>query len=172
MIRRGILLGASILALGAWVSVWSDVRSIVERRKPLSQLLGVSTAGATGAVALILIFQPDDCLKSDRMLDQWKRYQDGGTVVVVGRIVGDGTLSAEQDARLRQKGLDFSTTALPMRAAALIAARLGYSQTPFAVVLDRGGRVVGSFAADDSVSVESYSVRQAVREGQLQGIQR
>lgn len=147
MIRRSLWIGSAILAASVWPGVISDVYSGLLYRRTVAELLAVQSDSHDTLPTVVVVFQPADCLKSERMLASWRVVSSSGKAQVVGRVVG-GWNGSDQLARLLSaKGLNLAVTSMSRRGASLAAARLGYSATPFAVLLDQKGRVVSSGSA-------------------------
>lgn len=150
MIRAAAVVAALVIAAGASVQLVQETRYRLLASETIGSLLGSGESPATGVV---FVFQPEDCLGNGEMIQHWNEL--GGAVVPVrARVVGSGTVSPEQERMFAELRVGVPVEGISKRGAAVVAERLGFSTTPFAVVLDRRGRVAAAFPADQNVPLE------------------
>ena len=154
-----ILLVACGLALSAAASarLFEETQYVLRSRQPISRLLAIKEGSPAGVV---FVFQPEDCLSSGEMIVRWNTIHREGKVPVRGLVVGDGSLSEPQRRVVRDFHVTMPVRGLSRRDAAIVGEKLGYTATPFAIVLDRHGRVTASFPAEQNVP--SSMLRQLV----------
>lgn len=153
MMRRIVLLAALVLAAGLSARLYGDSRSLMRARESVPVLLGLETN--EGKAGVLIVLQPEDCLRSGELVERWSALYRSGRVSVTALVVGSGSLS-----RAQRDVFEAQRVALPLRPiraldARIVAEKLGYASTPFAVVLDREGRVAGSFPGVQNVSLEA-----------------
>lgn len=136
------------LSVAASARLFEETRYVVRGRQPISRLLAADEGSRAGVV---FVFQPEDCLSSGEMIVRWNTLYREGKVPVRGLVVGDGSLSEQQLRVVRDFHVTMPVRGLSRRDAAIIGEKLGYTETPFAIVLDRQGRVTASFPAERNV---------------------
>lgn len=146
MIRKLILGCALLLTAIMGYGLVSDAAYVIGARKSTAELLGAE--GGQGAV--VMVFNRRDCSASGDLLARWDRRFRAAAYRV------DALMVEEVTPFRRDSGTDMEALSLPVRSlrhrdAAIVAERLGYRSTPFAVVLDAHGRVVASFPAGQEV---------------------
>ena len=151
MIRRALLACAYALAVGMGAQLFVETRNLFRDSRPVAAILAPDEPHPSG---VIFVFQPKDCLDSGEMLARWNELHGAGRFPVSGVVTGDGWLSEPQARAFREGGLRLPVRAISPRDAAIVAERLGYETTPFAVILDGQGRVAGSFPANRNVPAD------------------
>lgn len=168
MTRRILVLAALLLASGLSARLYGDTCYLLRARESVPALLGVEGGKGTGQVLIVL--QPKDCLRSGELVERWKALHRHGTVPVTVLVVGSGALAREQRNAFAEHDASLPLRRLRMLDARIVAEKLGYASTPFAVVLDREGRVAASFPGMQNVPAEALEalVRQAEEQARLQ----
>jgi hypothetical protein len=151
MIRRLVLLCALGLIVAFSVRLYGDTRYALRAAEPVAATLG-GEEPLTSAV--VFVFQPEDCFGSGGLPQRWDALRKEMNVQVLGRIVGRGELSSRQRALFDSLRVEIPIRGIDPTDAGIVAERLGYRSTPFAVVLDRRGRVAASFPAGQNVPPE------------------
>jgi hypothetical protein len=146
--RRVLLACAFALAGAMAVQLAAETRHALRAAEPVARTLA---RGAEAGGGVFFVFQPQDCLASGEMVERWNALYEARSFAVQGLVVGDGTLSDRQERMFRDRKVRMPVRGISARDAALVAEKLGYHATPFAVVLDRQGRVAGSFPAGQNV---------------------
>lgn len=153
MIRPALTLVALLLAGITGLHLYRDFGDVRAAERTIPALL----AGGHGAAApagLLIVLQPEDCLRSGDLVARWNALQHAGRFPVAAVVVGDRRVAAGHRELFRQHGLELPLRAITVRDAGIIAEKLGYDSTPFAVMIDRAGRVAGSFPASQNVPAE------------------
>lgn len=148
MIRRLVLLCALALIVAFSVHLYGETRYALRAAEPVAATLG---GGESLSGAVIFVFQPEDCFGSGGLLQRWKALRKEAEVPILGMVVGRGTLSPRQQALFDSLRVELPIRGIDPTDAAIVAEKLGYRSTPFAVVLDRRGRVAASFPAGQNV---------------------
>lgn len=73
-----------------------------------------------------------------------------------GLLIGDSRASTRERVKANT-GLNVQLGSISAEGAGLVAEKLGYTATPFALVLDRDGRVAGSYPAGQNVPPETLA---------------
>lgn len=152
MTRVIVLLTAFLLGGLASVHLYRDTRYLLRASESIPSLLAAEQP-VTSSVLIVL--QPEDCLRSGELVKRWNALHQAGKFSVAGLVIGDGRLSEQQQAVFDDVHVAMPLRAITARDAEIIAEKLGYTATPFAVVLDREGRVAGSFPAGQNVQAEA-----------------
>jgi hypothetical protein len=152
MIRRALILAAFMLIAAMSTHLYSDTRYLLRAHASVPALLGVEDrAPATG---VMIVMQPEDCLKSGEMVERWNTLHRTGRVAITALVVGSGRLSPAQRDVFEEHAVELPLRPIRLVDAQILAEKLGYVSTPFAVVLDKNGRVAGSFPASQNVPIE------------------
>ncbi|HEX8693823.1 MAG TPA: hypothetical protein VF746_15480 [Longimicrobium sp.] len=151
MIRRLVLLCALGLVIAFSVRLYGDTRYALRAAEPVAATLG-GEEPLSGAI--VFVFQPEDCFGSGGLLQRWNALRQKTNVPVLGRVVGRGALSPRQQALFDSLRVEIPIRGIDPLDAGIVAEKLGYRSTPFAVVLDRRGRVAASFPAGQNVPPE------------------
>lgn len=152
MIRGVLLLAAfALITHGAITSV-SEARYLARASRSIPDLLHQEDARAGG---VFIVLQAADCLRSGELVAHWNALQSAGRFAVKGLVVGNERLSKQQKDELTQKGVTFPLRGIAENDAALVAQKLGYNSTPFAIVLNREGRVTASFPGKQNVPADA-----------------
>lgn len=141
MIRNVLLAVAFLLAGTASFHLYGDTRYLLSARKSIPELLSPAGGRASG---VLVVMQPEDCLGSGELVAQWNALHRTGRFPVHGLVIGSGRLSPRQRELFDREGVLFPLRAITAHDAAAVAEKLGHTSTPFAVVLDRNGRVAAS----------------------------
>lgn len=152
MMRRLLVLGALVLAAILSVHLYRDTRYLLRARESIPTLLGAREPGRSAGVLIVL--QPEDCLRSGELVKRWTALHGTGRVPMTALVVGSGTLSPAQRDVFQEHQVSLPLRRIHMVDAQILAEKLGYASTPFAVVIDRNARVVGSFPASQNVPIE------------------
>lgn len=142
MIRAALVLCAFLLVAATSLHLYRDTRSLLRTPESIPALLARQQAGEAGVV---IVMQPEDCLGAGELVARWNDLHRAGRFPVTALVVGSGDLSPRQQAVFKQSGATFPLRPIMAQDAGRVAEKLGYASTPFAVVLDRHGRVAGSF---------------------------
>ncbi|HST62001.1 MAG TPA: hypothetical protein VLK84_25090 [Longimicrobium sp.] len=151
MIRRGILALALVLVCGAAAQLIGETRYVLGASTSIQTLLAAGSGPPSGVV---FVFQPEDCLDRGEMVERWNRMYTARRFPVSGRVVGSGALSDRQARFFRDLNVRMPVHGIAARDAGSAAEKLGYTKTPFAVILDDAGRVAGSFPASQNIPAE------------------
>jgi hypothetical protein len=148
-VRRGALL-ALVLGLVALAGfrLQEETRYRLVSTRTVGELLAVD--GGPSA-SLVLVFQPEDCLGEGTLVTEWNRAYRSARLPVRGVVVGTGAPSARQGALFRELRLEMPLAPITRRHASTVAERLGYTSTPFAILLDAEGRVAAAFPASGPI---------------------
>jgi hypothetical protein len=145
------VLCAFLLAGATSLHLYRDTRYLLRAPESIPALLARQHTGGAGVV---IVMQPEDCLGSGDLVQRWNSLHRAGRFPVTGLVVGSGRLSSRQQALFTQNGATFPLRPIAAQDAGSMAEKLGYVSTPFAVVLDRHGRVAGSFPGLQNISPE------------------
>jgi hypothetical protein len=148
--RLVIPLMAVLLSAAATVHLARDARAVRHNGEPVVATLARYSANGPGVV---IIFQPEDCLGDGNMVRRWNTLASAPGLRVQGLVTGGG-VSAVQKKMFAETGLRMKLGAISPEDASLVGGKLGYTRTPFALVLDGRGRVAGSFPASQNVPPE------------------
>lgn len=146
MIRSVLALVALLLAGATGLRLYRDVAYVRAAGQSVPALLA-GRAGAPPPAGMIIVLQPEDCLRSGELVERWNAFHRAGRFPVTALVVGAGRVSPRQRELLRERNLELPLRAITARDAGIVAEKLGYTSTPFAVTIDRGGRIAGSFPA-------------------------
>jgi hypothetical protein len=148
-----LLLAAVAVAVAGVVSMQlgAETRDRLLGTRLTADLLDSEGIDAAG---IVFVFQQEDCFGEGDLLQGWNDLHAEARFGVRGLIVGDGTLSPVQEQLFRERRIEMPVAGISRQAAAVVAARLGYTLTPFAVVLSPDGGIVASFPAGRNVPVE------------------
>ncbi len=145
MTRVALVSGAVLLSLLAGLNLLKETRIAVGMHEPVPQTLARYGAGAPGVV---IIFQPEDCLGDGTIVRRWNALSTAPALRVQGLVAGEKGTSKRV---LAATGLRMTLGSISALDAARLGEKLGYTSTPFAVILDSRGRVAGSFTASRNV---------------------
>jgi hypothetical protein len=148
--RWAISLAGVLLAGLMAVHLVQDARLARRNGETVAQTL---TRYAAQEPGVIIIFQPEDCLGSGDIVRRWNALAGAPALGVQGLVTGK-SISAAQRSVFATTGLRMKLGAISPRDAAIVGAKLGYTRTPFALVLDGRGRIAGSFPATQNVPRE------------------
>jgi hypothetical protein len=143
-------LAALLLSTFAAVHLVRDARAFRTNGEPVAATLARYAANAPGVV---IIFQPEDCLGSGETVRRWNALAGVPGLSVRGLLAGDGFSSAQRKV-IAETGLRMKVGSISPEDASLLGGKLGYTRTPFALLLDRRGRITGSFPANQSVPAD------------------
>ena len=152
MIRRALLAAALLIAGVASLDLYRDARYLLRASRTIPALLAGIDAGRSPAV--LIVMQPEDCLRSGELVARWNELHRAGTAPVTGLVVGSGSLTPRQRQAFEARGVAFPLRAIAAADAAILGEKLGYTSTPFAIVLDVHGRLAASFPASQNVPAE------------------
>ncbi|HEU4883434.1 MAG TPA: hypothetical protein VFT45_14330 [Longimicrobium sp.] len=141
---------AVLLSAGAAVHLARDARVVRHNGEPVASTLARYSADGPGVV---IIFQPEDCLGDGNMVRRWNTLASAPGLNVRGLVTG-GDLSSTQKTIFAQTGARMALGNISSADASLVGGKLGYTRTPFALVLDGRGRVAGSFPANQNIPPE------------------
>lgn len=147
MTRLAVSLAAVLLSAFAAVHLARDARLASDGDEPVAATLARYAADAPGVV---IVFQPEDCLGNGDAVRRWNTLAGTPGLRVRGLVAGKATSSAQQKV-FAETGLRMPLGAISQADASLVAGKLGYTRTPFALVLDSRGRISGSFPAGQNV---------------------
>lgn len=147
MMRGALLLCALAMSAAGSLQLHNQVRYLLHGSRTVASLLDVQGA------AVVYVVQPEDCLGSGARLGVWTALHRSGVVPVRAAVVGGG-LSSRQLTLFAQNDVRIPLGSISPLDAAIVAEKLGYASTPFAVVLDRQGRVAASFPAEKNIPPE------------------
>ena len=153
MTRRLPILAALVLTAGLSVHLYRDTRYMLRARESVAELLGVE--GRQSKAGVLIVLQPEVCLRSGELIERWNTLYRGGRVPVTALIVGSGSLSKAQRDVFEEHRIALPLRPIRVLDARILGEKLGYTSTPFAIVLDREGRVAGSFPGIQNVPVEA-----------------
>jgi hypothetical protein len=148
VIRRVLLACAIVLSIAAALRFYEGARYVVHGSREIRTLLGTARGPA-----LVFVVQPEDCLGNGLRLASWTALHESGTVPVSAAVVGKG-LSRRQRDLFARHGVEIPLTSISLQDAAIVAEKLGYASTPFAVIFDRRGRVAAAFPAERNMPAE------------------
>lgn len=148
MIRRLLLFIGVVLSGAAAVQLADEVRYLVHGSKTVRTLL----SGGNGP-AVVYIVQPEDCLGSGARVKHWTAAHEAGPVPVRIAVVGK-ELSPRQRDLLARNDVRLPVGSISFRDASIVAEKLGYSATPFAVLFDHRGRVAATWPAGRAIPPE------------------
>jgi hypothetical protein len=151
MIRGVLLIIAFLLTGTASLHLYRDTHYVLGARKSIPALLAHRDDGAAG---VIMVMQPEDCLGSGELVARWNAIHNAAKFPVTALVIGTTHLSPRQQELFQQHHVSFPLRAIHARDAAAVAEKLGHTSTPFAVVLDREGRIAASFSATQNMPVE------------------
>jgi hypothetical protein len=151
LIRAPLVLCALLLVGASSLQLYGDTRYLLRASESIPALLARQQAGEAGVV---IVMQPEDCLGAGELVARWNDLHRAGRFPVTALVVGSGDLSPRQQAVFKQAGATFPLRPIAAQDAGRVAEKLGYVSTPFAVVLDRHGRVAGSFPGLQNMSSE------------------
>lgn len=153
MIRSALALLALLLAAVSGLHLYRDLAYVRAADRSVPALVA-GGAGASPAAGMVIVLQPEDCLRSGELVARWNALHRAGRFPVTALVAGPGRVSSRHRALLRRHDLQLPLRGITERNAAIVAEKLGYTATPFAVMIDRGGRVAGSFPASQNVPAE------------------
>jgi hypothetical protein len=153
MIRSALALLALLLSGITGLHLYRDLGYVRAAGLSVPALLA-GGAGASPPAEMVIVLQPEDCLRSGELVARWNALHRAGRVRVTGLVVGPGRVSSRHRELFRRLGLQVPLRAITARHGGIVAEKLGYTSTPFAVMIDRGGRVAGSFPAGQNVPAE------------------
>jgi hypothetical protein len=148
MIRPALAFLALLLAGIAGLHLYRDVEYLRAADRTIPALLAGD--GAVPPAGLLIVLQPEDCLRSGDLVARWNALYRAGRFPITAVMVGKGS----HHQLLRRQNLELPLRAITARDAGIIAEKLGHPSTPFAVMIDRAGRVAGSFPASQNVPLE------------------
>lgn len=151
MIRWALIAGAVLMSALASSALLRETRFVMRSDEPVAHTLGRYTADGPGVV---IVFQPEDCLGDGSIVRRWNALAAAPAIHVAGLVVGGGGVSAAQKKVIGESGLTMPVASISRLDAEILAGKLGYASTPFAVVLDRSGRVAASFPAGQNVPAD------------------
>ena len=138
MIRNVLLAVAFLLAGTASFHLYGETRYVLAARKSIPELLGPTGSG------VLIVMQPADCPGSGELVAHAGALHRAGRFPVEGLVIGANGLSPLQRELFERHRVAFPLRAIGREHAAAVAEKLGYTATPFVVVLDRRSRVVAS----------------------------
>lgn len=147
MMRAILLVCVLVMSVAGSLQVNSQLRYLRHGSQTVASLLDVKGA------AVVYVVQPEDCLGSGARLGVWTALHRAGKVPVRAAVVGGGLSSRQRDLFARYD-VQIPLASISPLDAAILAEKLGYASTPFAVVLDRRGRVAASFPAQKNLPPE------------------
>ena len=151
---RSALAGAALLLAGiTGLQLYRDLAYVLAAERSVPALLGHG-GGAPPPAGMLIVLQPEDCLRSGELVARWNALHRAGRFPVTAVVVGPGSVSKQHRELLRQQNLGLPLRPITTRNAEIVAEKLGYTSTPFAVMIDRGGHIAGSFPASENVPVE------------------
>jgi hypothetical protein len=153
MIRPALALLALGLAGLTGVHLYRDVAYFRASERAIPALLA-SGDDAAAPAGLLIVLQPEDCLRSGDLVARWNALHGAGRFPVAAVVVGAGRVTSQDRELFRRQNLELPLRAITARDAGIIAEKLGHVSTPFAVMIDRAGRVAGSFPASQNVPAE------------------
>jgi hypothetical protein len=153
VIRSALVLLALLLAGITGLRLYRDLAYVVAADRSGPALLA-GDAGAAPPAGMLIILQPEDCLRSGELVARWNAFHRGRRFPVTALIVGSDRDLRRQRELLRQRNLTLPLRAITQREAGIVAEKLGYTSTPFAVMIDRAGRVAGSFPASQNLPAD------------------
>lgn len=150
MTRLAASFAALLLSALAAVHLVRDARAVSHNGESVAATLARYSANAPGVV---IIFQPEDCLGSGDIVRRWNALASAPGLRVRGLVAGNGLSSAQRKV-IAETGLQMKVGAISPEDASLLGGKLGYTRTPFALLVDRQGRIAGSFPASQNVPRE------------------
>lgn len=151
MIRAILLLAAFVLVGQSSVALYGDTRALLRSSRSIPELLGWEER--PGGVVVVL--QAADCRRSGTMVSGWNALHSAGLFPVTGVVVSAGRLSAREQAIFKRDGVRFPLQAIAAADARVIAQKLGFRSTPFAIVIDHRGRVAGAYPDGKNVPADA-----------------
>jgi hypothetical protein len=148
--RLAVTLAAALFAVLAAVNLVRDARLASHNAEPMAETLARYAANAPGVV---IVFQPEDCLRNGEMTRRWNSLAGTPGLRVEGLVTGSG-ISPAQRKIFTETGLRMKLGTISSEDASLLGGKLGYTRTPFAIVLDGQGRIAASFPAGQNVPPE------------------
>lgn len=149
---RVIAVMVSLLLAGALaVQLGAETRYRMLSSRTVGELLDPS---GESKPQLVYVFQAEDCVGEGDMLKRWNQVRRDAGFVVRGVVVGDGGLSARQRELFGELEISIPVAGIRRNTAEAVAERLGFTHTPFAVLLDDQLRVIASFPAAEQVRAE------------------
>lgn len=153
MIRVLLILAAFVLVGQSSVALYGNTRALLRSSRSIPELLGREER--SGGVVIVL--QVDDCRRSGTMVSGWNALHSAGRFAVTGMVIGSGQPSVRERAVFKRDGVQFPIRGIAAADAEVIAQRLGFRSTPFAVVFDHRGRVAGAFPGGRDVPAEALA---------------
>ncbi|HEY0020064.1 MAG TPA: hypothetical protein VGC13_27430 [Longimicrobium sp.] len=153
MIRAVLLLAAFVIVGRSSVALYADTRALLRPSRSVPELLGRGKS----AGGVVIVLQVEDCRGSGSIVSGWNALHSAGRFPVRGLVVGTGEMSAPERAILKGDGVRFPLGRIAAADARSVARTLGFRSTPFAIVLDRRGRVAGAFPTGQGVSAEALA---------------
>lgn len=151
MIRRLLLVVGFLLAGQASFRLYAETTA-ARALRTIPERLGV-TDGSGGLV--ILVLQASDCRRSGRLVATWNAVYAARQIPVTGLVVGNGRISTGERAAFVRDGVRFPLRRIASPDARTVAMQLGFRSTPFAIVIDRSGRVAGAFPAAQNLPTDA-----------------
>jgi hypothetical protein len=151
MIRAILLVVAFLLVGRSSVGLYADTRALLRSSRSVPELLG----GRESSGSVVVVLQMEDCRRSETIVSGWNALHSARRFPITGLVVGAGELSARERAILTRDGVRFPLRGIAAADARSIAQSLGFRSTPFAIVIDRRGRVAGAFPGGQSVPAEA-----------------
>lgn len=127
-----------------------DARLVSHNGEPMTETLARYVANEPGVV---IVFQPEDCLRNGEMARRWNALAGTPGLRVKGLVTGE-SISPAQRKVFSESGLRIKLDAISPEDASVLGGKLGYTRTPFAIVLDGRGRIAASFPAGQNVPPE------------------
>lgn len=152
MIRSVLALAAFLLTGITGLHLYRDVGYLRASDRTIPALLAGGHGGAPAG--LLIVLQPEDCLRSSDLVARWNALHRAARFPVTAAVVGSGRVDPLDREIFRRRNLELPLRAITARDAGIIAEKLGHTSTPFAVMIDRAGRVAGSFPASQNVPAE------------------
>jgi hypothetical protein len=154
VIRWALIAGAVLMSALASSALLRETRYVMRSDEPVAHTLGRYAADGPGVV---IVFQPEDCLGDGGIVRRWNALATAPALHVSGLVVGGAGVSPAQAKVFAEFGLRMPVASISRLDAEILAGKLGYVSTPFAVVLDSSGRVAASFPAGQNVPPEVVS---------------
>jgi hypothetical protein len=134
--RIALMAGAVLLSLAVSLHLLRQTRYAARSHEPVAQTLARYAADAPGVV---IVFQPKDCLGDGTIVHRWNSLSAAPGFNVRGLLVGEAEGSPAH-ARVRAiTSVGISLGTISTMDAGLLAEKLGYASTPFAMVLVTAG---------------------------------
>lgn len=151
MIRALLLLVAFVIVGRSSAALYADTRALLHPPRSIPEIVGREESAA----GVVIVLQVEDCRRSGTIVSGWNTLHAAGRFPVTGLVLGGGELSAHERAILKRDGVQFPLRGIAAADAKSIARMLGFRSTPFAIVLDRHGRVAGAFPGGRNVPAEA-----------------